>query len=113
MFPVASIPIADTPLRVGLTYLPGRDELLVAADGLSPDGVHDHELWLMPADGEGAPRSLGIVEPGKQKRVRLDPDMAPTMQNGAQILLSQEPLGGAPDKSAPGPVVAQGELHTI
>jgi len=32
------------------------------------------------------------------------------MRQGAQILLSQEPLGGAPDKSAPGPVVAQGTL---
>ncbi len=110
---VASIPIADTPLRVGLTFLPDRNEILVAADGLTSDGVHDHELWLMPSDGEGTPRSLGIVEPGQQIRVSLDADLVPTMQNGALILLSREPLGGAPDKSAPGPVVAQGELHTI
>ena len=107
---VASIPIADTPLRIGVTFLPEREELLVAADGLTADGVHDHELWLMPP-GEGAqPQSLGVVAPGTQERVSLDPSLAGAMRQGAQILLSQEPLGGAPDKSAPGPVVAQGTL---
>ncbi|WP_346727231.1 anti-sigma factor [Alteriqipengyuania abyssalis] len=107
---VASIPIADTPLRIGLTFLPEREELLVAADGLTADGAHDHELWLIPP-GEGAqPRSLGVVAPGTQERVSLDPALARSMRQGAQILLSQEPLGGAPDKSAPGPVVAQGTL---
>jgi len=110
---VASIPITDTPLRVGLTFLPDRDELLVAADGLTADGVHDHELWLLPP-GEGAQvRSLGLVAPGTQKRVALDDDLARAMKQGAQILLSQEPIGGAPDKSAPGPVVAQGTLNTV
>lgn len=110
---VASIPIADTPLRVGLTYMPDREELLVAAEGLAADGVHDHELWLMPP-GEGAtPQSLGLVAPGTQKRVTLDDNLARSMRDGAQILLSQEPIGGAPDKSAPGPVVAQGTLQTI
>ena len=107
---VASIPIADTPLRIGLTFLPEREELLVAADGLTADGVHDHELWLMPP-GEGArPQSLGVIAPGTQERVSLDPALARSMRQGAQILLSQEPLGGALDKSAPGPVVAQGTL---
>jgi|TARA_R100000049_G_C1952178_1_gene100915 anti-sigma-K factor RskA len=110
---VASIPIADTPLRIGVTFLPERDELLVAASGLTADGVHDHELWLMPP-GEGAqPQSLGVIAPGTQERVSLDPELARSMRQGAQILLSQEPLGGAPDKSAPGPVVAQGTLATI
>lgn len=107
---VASIPIADTQLRVGLTFLPERDELLVAANGLTADGVHDHELWLMPP-GEGAqPQSLGVVAPGTLERVSLDPALAGAMREGAQILLSREPLGGAPDKSSPGPVVAQGTL---
>lgn len=108
---VASIPIADTPLRIGVTFLPERDDMLIAADGLTADGVHDHELWLVPP-GEGAQvRSLGVVAPGTQKRVHLDAELAQAMRQGAQILLSQEPLGGAPDKSAPGPVVAEGTLQ--
>ena len=108
---VASIPIADTPLRIGVTFLPERDDMLVAADGLTADGVHDHELWLVPP-GEGAQvQSLGVVAPGMQKRVHLDAELARSMRDGAQILLSQEPLGGAPDKSAPGPVVAEGTLQ--
>ncbi|MEL7729065.1 anti-sigma factor [Citromicrobium bathyomarinum] len=107
---VASIPIADTPLRIGLTYLPDRDEMLVAADGLTADGVHDHELWLVPPGDDPQVRSLGLIAPGEQRRVPLDPELANSMRQGAQILLSQEPLGGAPDKSAPGPVVAEGVL---
>ncbi|MEL7689074.1 anti-sigma factor [Citromicrobium bathyomarinum] len=108
---VASIPIADTPLRIGVTFLPDRDDMLVAADGLTTDGVHDHELWLVPP-GEGAQvQSLGVVAPGTQKRVHLDAGLAQSMRDGAQILLSREPLGGAPDKSAPGPVVAEGTLQ--
>ena len=108
---VASIPIADTPLRIGVTFLPERDDMLVAADGLTADGVHDHELWLVPP-GEGAQvQSLGVVAPGTQKRVHLDAGLAQSMRDGAQILLSREPLGGAPDKSAPGPVVAEGTLQ--
>lgn len=62
---VASIPIGETPLRLAVTYLPDRSELLVSAQGLTADGVHDHELWLVPARGEL--RSLGVVVPGRKR----------------------------------------------
>ena len=109
---VASIPITDTPLRIGVTFLPDREEMLVAADGLTADGVHDHELWLLPRGEGAAPLSLGVVRPGTQKRVAIDATLAQAMEQGAQVLLSQEPIGGAPDKASPGPVVAQGTLQT-
>ena len=106
---MANIPIGETPLRLAVTYIPDRTELLVSASGLTADGVHDHELWLvMP---QGAPQSLGVVVPGEERRVSVNPDVSRALADGSQILLSREPLGGAPDKAAPGPVVANGILR--
>ena len=110
---VASIPIADTPLRIGVTYLPDRAELLVAADGLTADGIHDHELWLVPP-GEGARvQSLGVVAPGEHRRFALDPALAAMIEDGSQMVLTREPLGGKPPDEPAGPVVAEGSFAEI
>lgn len=107
---MANIPIADTPLRLAVTYLPGREEMLVSASGLTADGVHDHELWLvMP---EGPARSLGVVVPGEERRVAIDKALAQQISEGSQMVLTREPLGGAPEGQDAGPVVAQGEFRT-
>ena len=109
----ASIPIADTDLRIALTYLPDRQEMLVSASGLTADGVHDHELWLVP-DSDSMPLlSLGVVEPGVEKRVSLGPAVAREMADGAGLLLTREPLGGKPADADAGPVVAEGRLQVI
>lgn len=108
---VASIPIGDTQLRVGVTFLPERDELLVSASGLTADGVHDHELWLV--DDAGQTRSLGVIEPGFERRVTLDPALANTITDGSDLVLTREPLGGAPTGGSVGPAVASGEFATI
>lgn len=105
---VASIPIADTPLRLAVTYLPERRELLVSAAGLTADGVHDHELWLVPDRGEL--RSLGLVRPGEATRVALTRETAALIHPGSQMVLTREPLGGKPPADAAGPVVAQGSF---
>lgn len=109
---VASIPIGDTPLRLGVTYLPDRGELLVSASGLTADGVHDHELWLVPDDGQ-ALRSLGVVQPGAESRVSLDAETAALIHDGSAMVLTREPLGGKPPEAAAGPVVAEGAFDTI
>ncbi len=103
---VASIPIGDTQLRLGLTYLPDREEMLVSASGLTPDGIHDHELWLVTAD-EGA-KSLGVVQPGTERRMTLDHAVAIQIHDGAKLVLTREPLGGAQPGNDAGPVVASG-----
>ncbi|WP_128891940.1 anti-sigma factor domain-containing protein [Erythrobacter sp. HKB08] len=108
---MASIPIADTPLRLGVTYLPDRGEMLVSASGLTADGVHDHELWLVPDEGEL--RSLGVVRPGEQVRMALDPEVASLIHDGSQMVLTREPLGGKPADADAGPVVAEGAFATI
>lgn len=108
---VASIPIGDTPLRLGVTYLPDRQEMLISASGLTADGVHDHELWLVPPQGEL--RSLGVVRPGREASMALDPDLADLIQDGAQMVLTREPLGGKRPGEAAGPVVAEGAFRTV
>jgi anti-sigma-K factor RskA len=106
---VASIPIGDTPLRLGVTYLPDREEMLVSASGLTADGVHDHELWLV-TPREGA-KSLGVIVPGEERRMALDAALAARLQDGAELILTREPLGGAISGTSAGPVVASGKLQ--
>jgi anti-sigma-K factor RskA len=110
---VASIPIGDTPLRLGVTYLPDQSELLVSASGLSADGVHDHELWLVPADAQLPAQSLGVVVAGRERRVQLTPAVAQMMADGSDLVLTREPLGGKPQGIDAGPVVAEGQLQAI
>ncbi|MEL7198869.1 MAG: anti-sigma factor [Pseudomonadota bacterium] len=109
---VASIPIGDTPLRLGVTFLPDSDEMLVSASGLSADGVHDHELWLVPADGSEL-QSLGVIVAGEERRVDLPANVARNMGDGVELVLTREPLGGKPEGVDAGPVVAQGALSQV
>lgn len=109
---VASIPIGETQLRLGVTFLPDSDEMLVSASGLSADGVHDHELWLAPADGSDL-QSLGVVVAGEERRVALPAEVARNMGDGVELLLTREPLGGKPEGVDAGPVVAQGALSQV
>ena len=48
----ANMPIEGTPLSLDFTYLPEKDSLLVGAVGLTADGVHDHEIWFVPEEGD-------------------------------------------------------------
>ncbi len=105
---IAEVSIEDIAQRVAVMWLPEQGELLVTAAGLTADGVHDHELWLL-AD-EGAPRSLGVVRPGGATRVALPPEIAALIREGSGVAISREPLGGKPPDAALGPVVAQGTL---
>lgn len=109
---VASIPIGETQLRLGVTFLPASDEMLVSASGLSADGVHDHELWVVPSDGSEL-QSLGVVVAGEERRVALPASVARNMDDGVELLLTREPLGGKPEGLDAGPVVAQGSLSQV
>ncbi len=108
---MANIPIGETSLRLAVTYLPDRSEMLVSASGLTADGVHDHELWLVPPEGEL--QSLGVVAPGEERRVKLEPQLAQLIANGSQMVLTREPIGGKPANVSAGPVVAEGAFTAI
>jgi anti-sigma-K factor RskA len=109
---VASVPIGDAGLRLEVTYLPSSEQMLVSAAGLAADGVHDHELWLVPGDG-GALQSLGVIEPGKVESMVLPDEIARNLSAGASLVLTREPLGGKPEGVAAGPVVARGAFAPV
>ena len=105
---VASIASGETPLRLGVTFMPERSEMLVSAADLTADGVHDHELWLVVAEGDL--QSLGVIVPGEHRRMPLAPEIGRHIADGAELLLTREPIGGKPDGQEAGPVVAQGRF---
>lgn len=107
----AKVPIEGTQLSLDLTYLPEKRDLLVAAVGLTHDGVHDHELWLVKPDG--GVESLGVVTPGEVRAHSVPADYSPMMADGAQLLLTREPLGGKPEGVDAGPVVASGAFSRV
>ena len=109
---VASVPVGDAGLRIEVTYLPAGGRLLVSAAGLAADGLHDHELWLVPAAG-GAPRSLGVIAPGAVRSLALPDPVTREVAEGVELLLTREPLGGKPEGVAPGPVVARGVFAQV
>ncbi|WP_379547936.1 anti-sigma factor domain-containing protein [Qipengyuania sp. DSG2-2] len=108
---VASIPIGETQLSIDLIYQPSARRLYVTSAGLEPDGVHDHELWLV--DPTGQTRSLGVIEPGATQAVDIPLQLADAIDNGVDLVLTREPLGGAVPGAEAGPVVANGEFSTI
>jgi anti-sigma-K factor RskA len=100
---VASFTLPSAPARLGVTWLPAQRDLLVDAAGLPGDGVHDHELWLVPPEGKTI--SLGLVAPDKSVRLHLPEDLAARLRDGATLALTREPLGGSKGRPA-GPIVA-------
>ena len=109
---VATVPIGETGLRLDVTYIPESERMLVAAIGLTADGVHDHELWLVPADG-GALQSLGVVEPGTVRSMTLPATVTTKLGDGASLVLTREPIGGKPEGKDAGPVVAKGAFTSV
>lgn len=109
---VATVPIGETGLRLDVTYIPESEKMLVAAIGLTADGVHDHELWLVPADGT-APLSLGVVKPGAVRSMALPANITAKLGNGVGLALTREPIGGKPADKDAGPVVAKGAFSAV
>ena len=109
---VAQVPIGETGLRLDVTYIPESEQLLVGAIGLTADGVHDHELWLVPGDGSPL-QSLGVVKPGEVLGQELPGDIVANIGDGAQLVLTREPIGGKPEGQDAGPVVAQGAFSQV
>lgn len=109
---VATLPVGgEAGPRLALTYLPESRDLVVEASNVPGDGIHDHELWLVVPDGK--PVSMGVITSGQQRRVALSPELAGRIDAGLGVVLTREPLGGAPKGASAGPVVAEGKFSTI
>ncbi|WP_240505912.1 anti-sigma factor domain-containing protein [Erythrobacter colymbi] len=108
----ATVPIGETGPRLDVTYVPEAKRMVVGAVGLKPDGVHDHELWLVPADGSPV-LSLGVVKPGEVRSMVLPANVTAKLGDGAGLALTREPLGGKPADKDAGPVVAKGAFTRV
>lgn len=109
---VATVPIGETGLRLDVTYIPESEQMVIAAIGLTPDGVHDHELWLVRDKGE-APLSLGVVAAGEVRSMAVPGDVVAGLHQGARVVLTREPIGGKPAGKDAGPVVAEGAFSSV
>ena len=109
---VATVPIGETGLRLDVTYIPKSEQMVIAAIGLTPDGVHDHELWLVRDKGE-APLSLGVVAAGEVRSMAVPGDVVAGLHQGARLVLTREPIGGKPAGKDAGPVVAEGAFSSV
>ena len=67
------------------------------------------QIWLI--DREGPPRSLGLLESGKEASVLVPTRLRRSLQAGATFAVSVEPPGGSTSGQATGPLIAMGAAH--
>ncbi|MEX2575857.1 MAG: anti-sigma factor [Halofilum sp. (in: g-proteobacteria)] len=74
----------------------------------SPDPEHDHELWLVP--GQGDPISLGVLPDQGRARHNMPANAVAQAGPGVNVAVSVEPPGGSPTGAPTGEIVFQGEF---
>jgi anti-sigma-K factor RskA len=90
---------------------PGRRAVILTPAGGRGDAEHSPELWVI--EGNGPPRSLGVIDmTGPQSRV-IPADRLVGLKAGAVLAISIEPRGGSPTGLPTGPVVATGKLAAV
>jgi anti-sigma-K factor RskA len=90
----------------------GQPELRMATmSGVKPRDDKSYELWILPPD-KSAPISVGLMpQQGKHHRVVSEKVASLLLEGGLAVTL--EPVGGAPNGIATGPVLYQGQLTQI
>ncbi len=78
--------------------------------GVTPDRVL--ELWSVPPEGQGNPRSLGLIQANGVTVLKRERLPATVLKGGtAALAVSVEPPGGSPTGVPTGPVVFAGKLQ--
>ncbi len=115
--------LASTSFVVSLNTASGDQSVLVSVQKVAPDGVATLlvnmvappplqaaqvlELWAIPQQAGGSPRSLGLLPRQGSLRIPLtDPALIGT---AAALAVSVEPAGGSTTGLPTGPVVLQGK----
>lgn len=103
---VAELSAADSQVNLLASYdeQSGRLRIVPVAAGRPQE--KSLQLWLVP--GGGAPKSLGIFEPGKSGELIIPEALRSDIGEGATLAVSLEPFGGSPTGLPTGPVVASG-----
>ena len=69
------------------------------------------ELWLIPPGGTA--KSLGIVSIDRSHTVKVPDTLRDALAKGALLAITLEPVGGAPQGVATGPIIAKGAIVTL
>lgn len=106
---------ADAAYGGGFVAGVGADGRSLVARPLQPVALQPGrvlELWSVPPEGGGGPRSLGLLSADGVTVLGRD-RLPPTLLDGGTALLavSVEPPGGSPTGAPTGPVVYAGELR--
>lgn len=92
------------------SYDEKHGEMLLTPVSLNTDNLYP-ELWIIPADGKA--RSLGIVAGDHATLMEVPAQMRGFMRVGATLAITPEPMGGAPNGIATGPVIASGKIISL
>jgi anti-sigma-K factor RskA len=108
---IATINSATGQPNFVATVSGGGSSLTVVPAALLTNDPRAMELWLIvPGD---SPRSLGLIESGREVRINLPPDLAARVATDATLAVSLEPPGGSPTGQPTGPVIASGKLVNL
>lgn len=99
------------PSGILATFDPRGQTLLVVPAAPSAAEQRVPELWLLPSGG--APRSLGVIVPGRPATVSLPTDLGAQAGRQPIVAISLEPPGGSPTGAPTGPVIARGTLRRL
>ena len=83
--------------------------LTVQPIAAKPEAGKSYELWLVQ-DSLGAPKSLGVIDEGRQAPRPVLAAYKPDVIESATYAVSLEPEGGSPTGKPTGPVVFSGRL---
>ena len=107
---VSDMVSADGTVRLAALYDSETGEMRVSMGGKAPAPGRDFELWVIA--GEAAPVSLGVM-PRRGQAAMPIPEALRPMLTAATLAITEEPLGGAPEGVATGPLVAKAALRRI
>jgi len=87
------------------------NELWFRRIGMSnPEGGMGYELWAMPTDQGGKPRSLGMIPPAEKGTIQLASAADEALANFPELAITMEPAKGS-GGTATGPMIAKGDCQ--